>query len=231
MCLPNHHRRQSGFSRWTVIGSLLVVAGVAGLGVGIFVSPGQPNSAGSESTPGIQQNKTQGDSAAAKPNPISPMPATIPTPPQATNTENGPESVTVKLPAVPEFVDAFMRRQGMRVPRSIDKYCQFDFSTGAHPFFIQGDFDGDGQADYAINVEDKNQIGSILVFLASGASYKLGGRDYIHLVNRRGQTSTMEGSSVNLQNDAIGWVACEKSSGLYVFDKQKNAFEESFTSD
>lgn len=51
-----------------------------------------------------------------------------------------------------------------------------EVDTATNPYYLRGDFDGDGRADYAVAVRGaKNKRMGVLVCLASGTAYALGG--------------------------------------------------------
>jgi murein DD-endopeptidase MepM/ murein hydrolase activator NlpD len=142
------------------------------------------------------------------------------------------EDIRVASPVLPESIASFIASRGLRMPVTISKYCGFDFKTGGNPFFISGDFDGDGRLDYAIDVEEKTtNVGRIFVFLGNGRIHELQGWEYIYTDKDRGTFQTFDGINVNQKYDSIGGVACEKSSVVYVYNKTKNGFDEFFTGD
>jgi hypothetical protein len=145
---------------------------------------------------------------------------------------NSKEDIRVASPALPEAISDFIISRGLRMPASISKYCGFDFKTGGNPFFVAGDFDGDGRPDYAIDVEEKNHVDKIFVFLGNGRIHELGGWEYIYTDKRRGIIqSPFEENVINLKYDSIGGVNCEQSSGVYVYNETKNGFDIFWISD
>lgn len=126
---------------------------------------------------------------------------------------------------LPDNIASFMKNRSLRFPTAISKYCYFDFKSGKHPFFIQGDFDGDRKLDYAIHT---NRF--LFVLLGSGQLHEFGRGSYIYKNEKRGLSQTLDGP-ITLKYDSLGLVFCEQSSVLYVYDRQKNIFEKVFTSD
>jgi len=142
------------------------------------------------------------------------------------------EVITIAPPQLPTMVANFLARNGLRIPATISKYCEspnFHFSRENHPYFVRGDFDGDGETDYAVDVEDRDRR-DIFVFFGNGSIQKLDGWDFISLNTERGTLQTMDGP-VQLEHDSIRGIRCESSAVLYVFDVQKNQFAKFFTSD
>ena len=143
------------------------------------------------------------------------------------------EVITVAPPPLPPTVANFLASNGLRIPATISKYCEspnFHFSRENHPYFVQGDFDGDGETDYAVDVEVSDRRWDIFVLFGNGNIQKLDGWDFISLNTERGTLQTMDGP-VQLEHDSISGIRCESSAVLYVFDAQKNQFGKFFTSD
>jgi len=146
------------------------------------------------------------------------------------------ENIQVAPLALPETVASFLDKRGLRMPTSL-RDCGSEFKLGHNPFFAQGDFDGDGRLDYAIDAEDINHVGTTLVFLASGRIHELQGWSYIYTDKRRGLISVLdarnpsESNYAYLKYDAIGGVRCDSSSAIYVYNDTKSGFEEFFTGD
>lgn len=143
------------------------------------------------------------------------------------------EEIAVDSPSVPPVVVNFLANHGLRLPTTISKYCEspgFHFSRDNHPYFVQGDFDGDGKTDYAIDAESSNKRWDIFVLFANGNIQKLDGWDFISANTERGAVQTMDGP-VQLNYDSIRGIRCESSSVLYVFNPDNNQFDKFFTSD
>jgi len=135
----------------------------------------------------------------------------------------------VKIPRLPDKVFRFLNSSEFSMPTRIDSYCGFDSESEEHPYFIQGDFDGDGATDYAVDVESKREM-AIFVFLANDRILQLDGWERIYLSRVRGVINTMDGR-VDLKYDAIEGVKCESSTVLYVYDIVSKKFNKFFTSD
>src|SRR5208337_2525210 len=133
------------------------------------------------------------------------------------------DEIPVTSPALPERIVSYMASRGWRMPTSISKYCQFDFNKDGNPFFIVGDFDGDGILDYAVDVQVDKYYSKILIFLGNGQIHELDGWEFIKVNKTRGTIQTMDGP-VNLRYDSIVGIRCESSSVLYVYNKAKNRF-------
>lgn len=143
---------------------------------------------------------------------------------------SGNDELLVASPVLPERIASYIASHGLKIPTSISKYCGFDFNKGGNPFFVAGDFDGDGKLDYAVDVEVDQYNSKILIFLGNGQIHELGGWEFIMINKTRGTIQTMDGP-VNLRYDSLRGIRCESSSVLYVYNKAKSRFDKFFTSD
>ena len=141
---------------------------------------------------------------------------------------SGKDDLPVASPHLPDNIASFLNSRGLRIPTVINKYC--GVQSGEHPFFVQGDFDGDGRTDYAVEAWDDKNNGNNFVFFADGKIIQLDAWEYIHVNKARGTINTMEGQ-VHLAFDSLGGIKCESSSVLYVYNRSTNRFDKFFTSD
>ena len=155
---------------------------------------------------------------------------------QYTAKRNGPTDVRISddipviSPKLPSAVTALLSARNLKMPTSISKECMFDFGAEGNPFFLEGDFDGDGRPDYAISTEVNKNFGRTFVVFANGQIHELEGFDLITANKARGDLDTLDGV-VNLQHDSFEGVHCEKSSVLHVYNKAIGAFDKFFTRD
>lgn len=136
--------------------------------------------------------------------------------------------VPVSPPTMPKHIDKYLADKGFHISSEIDKGCRFDINNkNIHPFFIQGDFNGDGKKDYAIRVQNNEKTGKIFVFLSNGKVYDLAPGGYVYIWDyifpvKKGIAIP---SVSELQSDAIGAVACERGETVYIYNSSKNIFE------
>jgi hypothetical protein len=121
----------------------------------------------------------------------------------------------------PGVIEAF-RKSGLA-----EKYM---FSTGVNPFYVQGDFNGDGKLDCAILVKQKSsgKLGIAIVHagvnnvkvLGAGRAFGNGGDDFSWMdawyVYSKGPVSlgVGEGSPPKLKGDALMLIKTESASSL-----------------
>ena len=139
------------------------------------------------------------------------------------------------------------RFSGWRFPKvdeGIHRYLRENISADTRPEFISGDFDGNGQLDYAVIIEhgvalgeDGNPVGHntyVVAFLKSGDKLKFymmdGGGEYIALI-KKGEKGYEYGTGKNFiyKNDAIFSGYFEKGGSSYIYEKGK--FRSIITSD
>ncbi len=143
------------------------------------------------------------------------------------------------------------RFSGWRFPKvdeGIHRYLRENISADIHPEFISGDFDGNGQLDYAVFIEhgvalgeDGNPVGHntyVVAFLKSGDKLKFylvdsggdSGDEYIALI-KKGEKGYEYGTDKNFiyKNDAIFSGYFEKGGSSYIYEKGK--FRGKITSD
>lgn len=159
----------------------------------------------------------------------SPPPALVV--PSATTRQLRMDELAVPIPSLPAKVSQYLGVNNLRLPSYISKHCAFDLSKGAHPYYIKGDFDGDGSLDYAVDADYPNGIRrGVFVLLSSEKNLELEGWDLIFPVRKRGKTRTLN-ETIDLQVDAIGAARCESSSVIYIFEKRSGSFQKYFTGD
>ena len=141
---------------------------------------------------------------------------------------SGKDDLPVASPHLPDNIASFLNSRGLRIPKVINKYC--GVQPGEHPFFVQGDFDGDGRTDYAVEAWDDKNSGNNFVFFADGKIIQLDAWEYIGVNKARGTINTMDGQA-NLEFDSLAGVRCESSSVLYVYNRSTSRFDKFFTSD
>jgi len=131
------------------------------------------------------------------------------------------------------------RFSGWRFPKvdeGIHRYLRENISADTRPEFISGDFDGNGQLDYAVIIEhgvalgeDGNPVGHntyVVAFLKSGDKLKFymmdGGGEYIALI-KKGEKGYEYGTGKNFiyKNDAIFSGYFEKGGSSYIYEKGK----------
>ena len=133
----------------------------------------------------------------------------------------------VVKPVLPKTIASYIDKHGLRMADSIDKGCRFDFKKHGNPFFVTGDFDGDGILDYAILVSKaaesvRNRVNQgIFVFLANGQIIEIPMvySDHIYM-SKKGVTFL----GVVLKYDSIGSVNCERATSMYVYNETKKEF-------
>lgn len=140
-----------------------------------------------------------------------------------------PDAVTVATPNLPPNVSEFLHVRSLTLPKTISRRCGFNPTIGRYPFLAAGDFDGDGEVDYAV-IARTDGAGATFVLLASGKVHTLDEWDYIETDPRRGSVSTLEGP-VFLARDALHGVRCESSDVLYVYRTSTSRFDRLFTGD
>lgn len=101
---------------------------------------------------------------------------------------------------------------------------------------IQGDFDGNGQLDYALQIEQGNFLNErngnssnrlyLVAFLKKGNGYRFylvdenGDRDYLILQKKGGRLYNFElQGNFTLKNDAFEAIIFEKAGTTYVYEK------------
>ncbi len=130
------------------------------------------------------------------------------------------------------FVDNFaVLKEPVLEPMGLDtSQCQ--------PNFVWGDFDGDGNRDYAVYIQHHQESGEnkrlIIAFLRRGNLYQQhllkGGSDFIWLVRKGTRQFDFDtGKYFRQKHDAIIDVTIEKGATTYVYEG--GTFKEVVTSD
>jgi hypothetical protein len=159
-----------------------------------------------------------------------------------------PRTTRRKLP--PAIRAALDRRYpGWKFPPVRDevrKFVKDYFSPAAEPEFTSGDFDGNGERDYAALVEhgtifDQNgkAVGKkvrLVAFMKRGGRYRFrlvdpeGGGEYVFAFRKGEKDYDYEtGKNFTYRNDAIGAGIFEKAGMSYVYERGK--FRSIITSD
>ncbi len=147
----------------------------------------------------------------------------------------------LKPEQLPSIVRAELdkRFSGWRFPKvdeGIHRYLRENISADTRPEFISGDFDGNGQLDYAVIIEhgvalneDGNPVrpnGYVVAFLKNGDKLKFymvdDGGEYITLM-KKGEKDYDYGTDKNFiyKNDAIFSGYFEKGGSSYIYEKGK----------
>lgn len=155
--------------------------------------------------------------------------------------EYGIVDYTLKPEQLPPIVRAELdkRFSGWRFPKideGIHRYLRENISADIRPEFISGDFDGNGQSDYAVIIEhgvalgeDGNPVGHniyVTAFLKNGNKlrfYKLeDGSEYIALI-KKGEEGYDYETDKNFiyKNDAIFSGYFEKAGSSHIYEKGK----------
>ena len=150
-------------------------------------------------------------------------------------------------PAVRSALDR--RYPGWKFPHVNDevrKFVKDYFSPAAAPEFTSGDFDGNGEVDYAVLVEHGTIVGEggkavgkrvrLVAFLKQGGGYKFrlvdpeGGGEYVFTFRKGEKGYDYDtGKNFTYRNDAIATGIFEKAGTSYVYEKGK--FRATLTSD
>lgn len=150
-------------------------------------------------------------------------------------------------PAVRSALDR--RYPGWKFPHvngEVRKFVKEYFAPSAAPEFTSGDFDGNGEADYAVLVEHGtifDQRGRsagkrvrLVAFLKKGGGYKFhlvdpeGGGEYVFTFRKGGKGYDYDtGKNFTYENDTIATGIFEKAGTSYVYERGK--FRAILTSD
>lgn len=152
---------------------------------------------------------------------------------------------------IPPVITGELNRRfpGWRFPKihdDIHKFLKEYISEDTRPEFIEGDFDGNRQLDYAVLIEygniynaDNQPIGHniyIVAFLRKGNDFQFHtvdsgtGSDYLTLMKKGGKDYDFESEkNFTYKNDAIFAGIFEKAGISYVYDRGK--FRAILTSD
>jgi hypothetical protein len=183
---------------------------------------------------------------------VAPLPAEVVVHPPATkdSSENMPPPPVEQLasPEVPLPVKRELDKRfpGWRFPQinpEIGKYLRENQSPDAHPAFIRGDFDGNGQTDYAALIEygtaclkgGKTSIETgVVVFLGNGNKFKFHrlneASEYIALMKKGERDYNYEtDKKFTYKNDAVFTGYWEKGGVTFVYERGK--FRSIVTSD
>jgi hypothetical protein len=132
------------------------------------------------------------------------------------------EPSTIALSSIPPHIVEALNKPALSAKYSI--------STHLNPFYVQGDFDGDGKLDCAILVKHKasGKLGIAIVHgrkgdisvLGAGKAFGNGGDDFawmdVWYAYSKGQVSrgVGEGSQPTMKGDALMLIKTESASGL-----------------
>jgi hypothetical protein len=157
------------------------------------------------------------------------------------NSKKDVDDYGLKPEQLPSTVRAELdnRFSGWRFPKvdeGIHRYLRENISADIHPEFISGDFDGNGQLDYAVMIEhgvalgeDGNPVGHntyVVAFLKNGNKLKFymvhDGGEYITLM-KKGEKDYDYATDKNFiyKNDAIFSGYFEKAGVSYIYEKGK----------
>lgn len=137
----------------------------------------------------------------------------------------GSNDVIIVAPRLPHPIAEALREHGFAIPTRLDKRCLVGRPIGTHPFFVEGNFDGDAYPDVAIVIEEKDGERILVAILGKGRIQPVARATAVLLKRPGGQRQPAAGSAKAGIDILEVAESCDSAPVRFGFNSQRNALE------